>query len=409
MWRIVSSNLYSIFTFILFLLETVIISLLVIFFLLSDFADRTQLLLQFLTICLVLTGIVNVILVIYTLMFVVITDRADARRQRQQNEWMTIWLQLLNSPDPDETLNQRVTPVAMEALLELKRVLRGTEEGQLDQWIQELNMESYWLRRLRRFYSVTTRIQALEVLAQIGTPASYTQIARQYDAFVPEIRAAAFRTGITLVERLPANEHNSAIRELVNVLLERNTPIYVIEDVCIAAGVVRPRLIEVLLHHRYRTDGIIRLALIMIGDYQILDQFVNVPRYLLHYNPKVRAAALRAIARIGFVPPGTMDLVLWRTQDTETIVRMQSIMALRLFPLEKVKERLLDLLLDSSWEVRFAAGEALLQYGEPGLELLRETATHHPQELARTLAMNLLNVNERIKLSVSNEWIWASV
>ncbi len=98
------------------------------------------------------------------------------------------------------------------------------------------------------------------------------------------------------------------------------------------------------------------------------------------------AAGLRAVARLGHVPPGTMDAVLGARTQPHAGARVQLAHALVGVAPQLAVTHLWELLGDRSFDVRFAAGSALNACGPLGQGTLVSAAESHPDAFARDMA-----------------------
>jgi HEAT repeat protein len=122
-----------------------------------------------------------------------------------------------------------------------------------------------------------------------------------------------------------------------------------------------------------------RLKLASLGE--------EVARFLQDPDPELRAAALRALWRLGFVPSGLEEVVLAHLQAPEEYLRLQATRLLPLLGKTLARRALWKALYDPSFYVRRAAAEGLR---ELGLEALAEAARAHPDPYGRAMAQQVL-------------------
>lgn len=98
------------------------------------------------------------------------------------------------------------------------------------------------------------------------------------------------------------------------------------------------------------------------------------------------AAGLRAVARLGHVPPDALNAVLAARAQPHAGARVQLAHALVGAAPQLAIAHLWELLGDQSFDVRFAAGTALSACGAVGDSALRNAARSHPDAFARDMA-----------------------
>lgn len=111
---------------------------------------------------------------------------------------------------------------------------------------------------------------------------------------------------------------------------------------------------------------------------------------MAHPEPEVRAAAIRALRQIGYVPPEAEEGVLAALHDELPFLRTQAAHVSPLLPRDEVLPELWRLMGDGSWWVRRAAAQALSRMAGTGLSQLRRAARRHPDRYARHMAVQVL-------------------
>ncbi len=115
------------------------------------------------------------------------------------------------------------------------------------------------------------------------------------------------------------------------------------------------------------------------------------------------AAALRALARLGFVPDGALELVVSASRDAYEGARVQAAHALVGAPPELAASCLWEMLGDRGFDVRLAAATALTKCGAAGSEALRRAAASHPDGFARDMA-TMIGSGQGAPLSAAPSW-----
>lgn len=107
---------------------------------------------------------------------------------------------------------------------------------------------------------------------------------------------------------------------------------------------------------------------------------------------ETKAAALRTLARVGFVPPAAEATVVAAMGDAVKAVRINAAYALVGVEPTVSLPTLWNGLADDAWEVRRACADALISHGRAGSELLRRAASHHSDRFARDVSQMVLGV-----------------
>jgi len=107
---------------------------------------------------------------------------------------------------------------------------------------------------------------------------------------------------------------------------------------------------------------------------------------------EAKAAALRTLARVGFVPTFAVAAVVAAAGDAATAVRVQAVYALVGVEPSIALPALWRGLADEAWEVRRACADTLLNRGGAGEEVLRRAALRHSDKFARDVSTMMLGV-----------------
>jgi HEAT repeat protein len=143
----------------------------------------------------------------------------------------------------------------------------------------------------------------------------------------------------------------------------------------------RPRSATV----RAAIDGIGRLKLLVFAE--------EVMRFLSDPDDEVRAAALRAVVHLGFLPEASRGNVVTALTDEVDFIRIHAAAAARFLPRRYALSLLSDRLGDRSWWVRRAAADSLVALGPAGLAELGRAVRAHPDRFARDMAEQALRDN----------------
>jgi len=326
-----------------------------------------------------------VMITVYLLAYQHVSERRVAMLAERRRHWVVRWLEVLyrSESPPDAPLGRD----ALEALLDVRETVRGTEADRVTELLTRYGVGPA-LEREARSGRVSSR---LDGLARARMPdAIHTLVAAIED---PEraVRVAAARAAartLAAIEDPPARER--AARTVVDALERRPLPFGVVEEMLLLADEGAPSLVGSLLLRESAPVSSLRAALDAVGRLQLLEFAEESVRFLDHIDPEVRAAALRAVARTGLLPPAAHASVLVALEDEVEFIRIHATSAARLLPRERAFAALWERLGDSSWWVRGSAAEALAALGPAGLAELGRAAETHPDRYARDMAAQAL-------------------
>lgn len=320
-----------------------------------------------------LTAIVLGVFGLYILLYHTYTEAKEGRDRALREAWLARFTEaLFGGPLPPFPWPR----AALEALLALREILKGEMAERVTNWIRKARPP--WKRVLQgRFSSRPTRLEAMDALAQAWLSEAFPSLLPYLKHPDPVLRLAAARAAARLV-------HPEDAPRLGKVLL--------------GAGLPRGALLEVLLLLEDRSGPVLQAflekggpserwaALEAIGRLKRHDLAEGVLPFLAHPDSELKAAALRALWRLGYPPSGHGAEVLVALFAEEEFLRVQ---AVRVLPLlgKKAKRALWNRLGDLSFYVRRAAAEALKAL-DPSL--LAEAAQRHPDCYARAMAQQVL-------------------
>jgi HEAT repeat protein len=340
---------------------------------------------------LMLTGLLLLGTLFVQTMMQFIRRKADLSRKQREERWTEIWLSLIWNEGPNEPIldGRKPTqdPAARDALLSLRENMAGNEGIQASNLYNSSGLLEQDLRELET-RSNDRRVSAIERLSLARHPRSLYALERLCRDRDPEIARYALlamarvsarvrqpgRALVTrFVPRLSRMDLGEGSVQQCLVLLEGN------------AAPVLENILEPGSHHPR-----IRAALESLGhirDISLID--LTLP-WLASNDMSVRSSALRAIARIGFVPPEGEDLVRNAMLDPEWPVRAQAVLASVCLTDRASEVRILELLGDPNWWVRHNSGEGHAGRGKRGRALLIQAAELHPDRFARDTARQAL-------------------
>jgi HEAT repeat protein len=334
------------------------------------------------------TAAALVLVTTYVLTYQQVSARHERVRGERRQAWVARWLCVLDgsSPEPAGTLE----PEAVEALLALRETLRGSESSRIADLL-ERHGAIVKLERSAQHGRLGGRLDAIVALSNARIPSALlTLVHGVYDSnqliSVASARGAA-RT-LARVEDLFDRDRGAAA--LARAMEARQLPYGIVEEVVILAEDSATSLIDVLLLHDRPRAPTVRAAIDGIGRLKLLIFPEEVVRFMTHPDDEVRAAALRAVSRLGFLPDPSHGIVISALADDVDFIRIHAAAAARLLPRPQALAFLSERLGDKSWWVRRAAADALVSLGPAGLAQLGRAAREHQDRFARDMAEQAL-------------------
>ncbi len=324
---------------------------------------------------LLLTALALVVLGAYILLYHAYTALKEARDRALYGRYLTAFTEALFSgtePPPPPWPEP-----ALEALLHLRETLKGEMGEKVAEWLRR-GRPPWAFRLRRRWTSRPERLETLEALGLARLPETLEAILPYLEHPDPVLRLAAARAGARVAQ-------GEGVLRLGEALL--------------GAGLSRGALLEALLLLEDRAEPVAALFLEKGGREEVWAALEAVGRLHLHAlaervlpfleaeDSEVRAAALRALARLGYPPVGYEDVVLGLLRGGEEFLRVQAARLTPLLPPNLARRALWEALKDPSFYVRRAAAEALASLDK---ELLRQAAEVHPDPYGRAMAGQVL-------------------
>jgi HEAT repeat protein len=370
--------------------------------------------------------------------FVLAYHSFSARRERLHMEaldvWADRWVRVVieHQPRPEPPIQG----AAVDALLDLREVLRGEEGERVDELIrlygvakalvsQATGAHRKGLGRLlprprrQSFRGTAERLDSLEALAKARLPEAFPAMLELLADPQITVRLMALRGLARTIARMPTqtDKHRSAMA-LCDRLRVADLPGGAIEECFLLLEDTAPMVLRNLLERPeissfgvedwaadtrgirrrgkapgFRTRGpgsLLRAALDASGRLKLLELGERVGEFVAYQDPEVRAAAIRAARRLGYLPEAAESALVAALHDHVEFVRVQAAHAAVLLPPESAAAALWGLLGDQSWWVRRAAGESLVQISGTGVRELGRAAHSHPDRYARQMAVQIL-------------------
>jgi HEAT repeat protein len=339
----------------------------------------------------------------YVLAYHVISSRSERGRRERLEAWTARWVTVLFR---EEELPPAPLPSeAVETLLDLREHLAGNEGQRVEDLVRDYGigeslierstfppgrrwrlgpLGSLWRRRLSR------RLDALEALARARLPQSVEPLLELLDDREPAIRLMALRSVARSLARMPEGPlRDRAVVGFAEAVMTARLPAGAVEESLLLLEGASVQVLSLLLAASHDAPLLAR-AIDAAGRLKLLELGEAVAAHCDHPEPEVRAAALRTLGRLGFLPPAGEAGVVASLNDPTEFVRVQACRTAMLLPPETARPALWELLGDSSWWVRRASAQALLGLGPDGPGHLRSAATGHPDRFARHMAVQVL-------------------
>ncbi|RTG94223.1 PBS lyase [Thermus scotoductus] len=322
-----------------------------------------------------LTGVSLFFLSAYILLYHAYTEAKELRDRKAYEDWLSRFTQALFG---EGALPPPPWPrVALEALLHLREMLQGDLAERVEAWLRQARPS--WGRMLRsRFASRPARLDALDALAQARLPETLDLILPYLDHPDPVLRLAAARAGARVAQ-------GEGLLALGRAYLRAHLP--------------RGALLEALLLLEDRAEPVLALlleeggreerwaALEALGRLKLRNLASSALAFLEDPDPELKAAAMRALLRLGHAPKGHEEVLLAALKDEREFLRVHAARLLALLQNDLARRALWHALSDPSFYVRRAAAEGLMRL-DPAL--LAQAAHKHPDPYGRAMAQQLL-------------------
>jgi HEAT repeat protein len=337
----------------------------------------------------------------YVLAYHVLSSRSERGRNDRLEAWAARWVSVLfqgEEPPPPPLPSEGV-----ETLLDLREHLAGNEGARVEDLVNRYGIGESLIERSRigggwpfgfvgspRRRRLSRRLDALEALAKARLPLAVEPLLELLGDREPAIRLMALRGVARSLARMPEGPlRDRAVLGFAEAVMTSRIPPGAVEEALLLLEGTAPQVLAILLAASHdapllarAADAAGRLKLLELGD--------DVAAHVDHSEPEVRAAALRTLGRMGFLPPTAEPAVAEALLDPIEFVRIQATRTSLLLPRETARPALWKLLGDHSWWVRRAAAQALLGLGVEGPRLLQSAGTGHPDRFARHMAVQVL-------------------
>src|ERR671918_432856 len=376
MWRRYGDDLYALLVLVVFSFEALTLGVLTWAFALS--AARALGggdLITVLVASVAVTALALITIGSYVIAYHVISTRRERHRRLLLDEWTARWVSVLF--EGRKPPRGPLSPEGVETLLDLREHLTGAEGERVERLVRRYDIGRRLLERAsldetgrglaRLFRSLrrrrlSGRLDALESLAKARLAQSVEPLLRLLDDREPPVRLMALRSLARSLARMrPGPRYDRAILGMAEAVMTSSLP-----------------------------AGLVARAIDAVGRLKLLELAEDVAAHVTDPDAEVRAASLRALGRLGFLPPVAVPGALEATGDPVEFVRVQATRTAVLLPHAEARTALWRGLGDQSWWVRRAAAHALLGLGMEGPDLVQRAARTHPDRYARQMALQVL-------------------
>jgi HEAT repeat protein len=338
----------------------------------------------------------------YVLAYHVISSRSERGRRERLDAWTARWVGVLferGDPPPGPLPAEGV-----ETLLDLREHLAGAEGERVEALVRSYRIGEGLIDRSRiegarwstRFVGslqrrrLSRRLDALQYLAKARLAQSVEPLLLLLEDREPAIRLMALRSVARSLARMPEGPlWDRGILGFAEAVRSARIPPGAVEECLLLLESAAPRVLAILLAASHDPPLLARV-IDAVGRLKLLELGEEVAPHLDHPEVEVRAAALRTLGRLGYLPSTAEASVTAALEDETEFVRVQASRTAMLLPREVARPALWERLGDESWWVRRAAAQALLGLGADGPKLLQSAGTGHPDRFARHMAVQVL-------------------
>jgi HEAT repeat protein len=329
-----------------------------------------------------------VLLAAYALAYQHVSTRHERAAAERQRTWVARWLRVLDGTDPEP--RGRLERPAIAALLSLRETIRGADSERVADLLARYGAVD-GLERAARRGRIASRLDAISALSSARIPSALPTLLEAAADPNPAVGVAAARAAArTLARTDDLIDRDRAGNALVRAMEAGRLPYGVLEEVIALSEDAATSLIDAMLRAERPRPAALRAALDGIGRLKLLVYAEELAARLTDEHDEVRAAALRAVGRLGFLADTSHGVVIAALTDDVDYIRIHAAAAARFLPRPQAIALLRDRLGDRSWWVRRAAADAHVGLGQAGLAALGEAARVHPDRFARDMAAQAL-------------------
>jgi HEAT repeat protein len=396
MWRRYGDAIYTLVTFAVFGFETLALGALSISFLLGRtsgvFSTPVE---GILLATLTSTASALALLGFFLLGYHFTSTLRDRWHVEQLDTWTERWIGLALEDTPAEqvaggAISRRLPRAAVDSVLSLLEVVKSEEGDRLKAVLARHGVDRLLLRHVRSGH-LTARLDAIESLGKARLPQAFDTLIELLRHPRPVVRRMAVRAAAgTLATMPPEPGADGPGGKFIEALKDADLQSGVAQESLLlletrAGAVLRHLLAEPDLGDRLRW-----VALETTGRLGLADMAGQVAGSTAHPDPELRAAAFRALHRLGSVPEEAHASLLEALRDEVDFVRVQASHAAAFLPADVALPALEPGLEDESWWVRRATAASMARLGDDGVAAVRRAAETHPDQAAREMAVQIL-------------------
>jgi HEAT repeat protein len=396
MWRRYGDAVYTLVTLAIFAFETLALGALSISFLLGRWISFSETPFEGVLLATVASAASALAIVgLYLLSYHFVSSVRDRRNASQLDTWTERWIGLALTDDADEgsswTASARRLPrAAVQSVLSLLEAVKGEEGDRLKSVLSRHGVDR-WLVRHASSGHLTARLDAVESLGKARLPDSLDALLALVEHPKPVVRRMAVRAAAGTVAIMPPEPGpDGPGGRLIAALQKTDLKAGVIQESLLLLESRAGAVLRDLLATPDLSGSLLWVVLETIGRLGLADMAENVSHYCTHEDPELRAAAFRAMHRLGSVPDHVHRPLLHALEDEVDFVRIQAAHAAAYVPAELAVPALEPRLGDESWWARRAAAAALVRLGDEGVATVKQASTAHPDMAAREMAVQVL-------------------
>jgi HEAT repeat protein len=386
MWRRHGDIAYTFLVFVVFCVEVVGLGLLTLTFAGGLFSYLPYAnVLAVLIIVVALTAISVSALTGYILVYHALTRSREQLRAQRVQAWTEQWLDAIFG----EGSLPPLTAESTEAGLNLRHMLSGEEGRAVSDGLLRIGAVAGLLRKLQSTRMID-RMDALDGVAKARTPAALPQVVLMMASPEPVIRLMATRAAAWTLSEWSGEGRSEAFAAFAGSLCRAELPAGAVTETLLLLDASASGVVARLLSDQDSPPMVLRATLDAVGRLHLVEFAYEAAVWISHPEPEVRAAALRALGRLGRVPMRARDAVVIALADDAEFVRVNAARAAAFVPARVAVTALSESLGDRSWWVRRAAAESLLHRGRWGIATLKRAARAHQDRFARDMAAQVL-------------------
>ena len=394
-WRRYGDAAYTLVTFAIFGFETIALGGLSLSFLLGRSTGIASTQVEGVLLATVTsTASALALLGLFLLVYHFVSAQRDRRHGRRLDEWTERWIGLALQADPAAATGDGATPqhlprAAVQAVLNLLEAVKGDEGDRLKQVLGQHHVDRGLLRRLRSG-RLTARLDAIESLGKARLPQTLDALLGLLQHPKPVVRRMAVRAAAGTVAIMTAEEQADAVQRFIQALKAAPLRAGVVQEALLLLETRAGAVLRGLLAEPDLGDGLRWVVLETIGRLRLADMSNDIAVAAIHSDAELRAAAFRALHRLGVIPELAQEPLLAALDDEVDFVRVQAAHAAASLEPEVALPALQARLADTCWWVRRAVAGSLARLGERGVAAVVRAARTHADEGARDMAVQIL-------------------